>query len=294
MNINDFCIACEGARDKTQIFWHSTGYVSDEELKTGILKPHSLDLGNAFNKPGLSIYMWKTYNEAVTWSVYDMLCQFQYWLSELREMNSLTTGNIYDEIFEKDQMLKDYDNFTFEIWWDRNKRKCIIPARDSDELNNAMKYFDKHEISHIMLMLQTRSKYVSIGQTAALKEYTTRDPETKILDVVKIRIDKKLIKESCEVVPDAYFDDQYAICDASLMNRGLASFFNVNEFEFNRRFNNDNIYKLKQAALRGEVQTEKDVAEYMKKNNIKILKLNPIERVRLAMRGNRYIKKKYN
>lgn len=289
MNINNFCMACESLHNEsTQIFWHGTSIIFDGDLQSGFLSPRSLDLGNAFNKPGLSLFLWKTQQEAVNWSLFTLLTNFQFWLM-YRYVSDKKQDSMYDYIFEKDSMLKEYEKYVIDLFWDYNKGTIIIPNRDKYKLYNIIKYFEKHETYCYQIKVETRTRYVSIGQTSTLKEYTTRDPMTKIITLVCRAVGKDLINSVCEVVPDNFYNNRNAIGDAGLLNRGILSFFNTNDFEINRRTRCEDIRKLKTACGNGEFKTSEDVIKYIKANNIKIEKIYPMERLVRAYNGRKYL-----
>ena len=290
MNINEFESAVENFYNKRLTFWHGTICITGSAKDQGILTPSSIDLGNAFVKPGTSVFMWKTREEALKWSVGSILSHFQFWLDELKSIKSATKPKTsYDFLFEYDSALKDINNFKCHFWWDRVKKKTITPKSSVKKFNNIIKYFEKHDTGCLLLKLEARAKYVSIGQTATLDEYTSRDPETKIVNIEKVHITRKLINQYCEVVSDEYFNERDAISDAALMNRGILSFFNTNEYDINLRFNDD-VYDLRDAFYENNIG---DISRYMKENNLKIKKLYPVGRIVSTIQGKKYLKDNY-
>ena len=211
MNINDFCVACESSHEPTKIFYHGTSLLTQEIINMKKLSPTSIDLGNFFQKPGRSIFMWKTEKEALIWAIGDLLFVFNEWLDDISEKGGIDTSSMYCKKFTPDNILIDTDNFRFHSWWDRVRNCWIIPNKEKDNFNRAVTYFDKYNLYTYVLKLETRAKYVSIGQTATLREYTTRDPETKVVDIIPYRVTKKEIKIAYDIVPDSYFNEDYAI-----------------------------------------------------------------------------------
>ena len=63
MNVNNFCEATESIRFPTVTLYHGSG------KKYEMLQPVSLDLGNAFQKPGWSVFCWDNYKAAHSWSI---------------------------------------------------------------------------------------------------------------------------------------------------------------------------------------------------------------------------------
>lgn len=290
MTIFDFESACEGLLNGTKTFWHATVGVPDYIKAGDHMKPVSIDFGNAMQKPGKSIFMWKSEAEAKTWIAGLLLTNFNEYLGEIEEHKTINFESCYKHIFPKDKMLLD-DDLYVESWWDRVKCKWIIPERSKNSFMKAIEYFDKHPIYGYELQIETRSKYVSIGQTATLKEYTTRDPESIIKQIKKVRANKSFFMSSCEVVPDKYYDETDAICDASLMNRGILSFLNTNEYDKNSRYS-DTVGDIRSDFYSGKMEND-DVNGYLKKNKIHLLKMYPVERVMRTLRGRKYLKRKY-
>lgn len=289
MNVDKFCEACESSREPTKIFYHGTALVLQKTLDDRIMTPTSIDLGNAFVKPGRSIFMWKTEREALIWAVGDLLILFNEWLDDISEKGRIDPKTIACQIFEPDNALIDTDKFKFHPWWDRVGNCWIISDTEKDNFNRVLDYFDKHMIGTYVLKLETRAKYVSIGQTATLREYTTRDPATRIIDFTHYRVSRELIEMSCEVVIDTYFNEDEAIGDAALMNRGILSFFNTNEFDINARYNE----KIGEMRSEFNFNPTVDINEYMKNNNIKVIKMYPIERVYRTIKAKKYLKRRY-
>ena len=289
MFINEFCNLFKNHSKPTKIFYHGTSLVLQKTINDMIMTPTSIDIGNAFIKPGRSIFMWKTEEEAFKWAVGDLLIFFDEWLNSIKENGKINTETTACNIFVPDNALIDTEKFRIRPWWDRIKNCWIIPEREEANFKRVLAYFEKYKIGTYVLKLETHTKYVSIGQTSTLHEYTTRDPETKIIDYTHYRVRGKDIIFACEIVSDSYFEESDAIGDAALMNRGILSFFNTNEFDINARYNEE----LCKFRSKFNFSPNINVEEYMRDNDIKIIKMYPIERIYRTIRGKKYLKDKY-
>ena len=261
MNLNEFDAITESIGDGMITLYHG----ATELYKT--LEPIALDFGNAFVKPGWSLFCWKTYEEACGWAVWKAL--FRY-LRRLRE-----TGKI-----APDAKLSQY------IAWDPDKSRIKMTQSGFDFIKTMMSTNPvKSDICGYVYTFKSRRKYVSIGNDASHKEYTTREQHIKPDRIDKIPINEETIQNHALMLSEEDYIKFNTREDWDWFNRGLTSIFLTRDFTYNGMVNMPSINFIRRAMERGTLKPGDDLEKFMYKNGISIAHISPLKRIELQTMG---------
>lgn len=261
MNINEFSVAQESLIDGKITLYHG----ATELYKT--LEPTALDFGNAFTKPGWSLFCWKTYEEACGWAVWKSLWRY---LRGLREAGKIAP----------DVKLSQY------ITWDPEKSRIKMTQSGFNFIKSTMSTNPiKNNIYGYVYTFRSDRKYVSIGNDASHKEYTTRESHIKPDRIDKIPINEETIQKHALLLSENDYNKSNTREDWDWFNRGLTSLLLTRDFTYNSIVNSGNIDKIRKDMENGRLKPGDDLNEYMYRRNISIAHLSPIQRIKLQTFG---------
>ena len=261
MNLKEFDIVTESIGDGVITLYHG----SEHLFKT--LEPTALDFGNAFVKPGWSLFCWKTYEEACSWAVWRAV---SWYLSDLQESGKLAA----------DIKTSKY------ITWDQAKSRAKMTQSGFDFIKSTMiaNPNSKYPYGYVYTF-KTKRKYVSIGNDASHKEYTTREQHIKPIRIDKIKINEENIMKHILLVSDEEFNYRNSKEDWDWMNRGLTSLFLTRDYTYNSLVNKSAANQIWEDIHNGLLKPGDDLEEYMYKKRISIAHLSPLKRLKLQAVG---------
>ena len=261
MNLNEFDIVTESVGDGMITLYHGSEHLYNS------LEPTALDFGNAFVKPGWSLFCWKTYEEACSWAVWRAV---SWYLIELKDC-----GKIEDSV-----KLSRY------IIWDPNRSMAKMTQSGFDFIKSTMVANPNSKYPYgYVYTFKSKRKYVSIGNDASHKEYTTREQHIKPERVDKIKINEENIMKHVLLLPDDEYQKFNTKEDWDWMNRGLISLLLTRDFTYNVLVNSPSIAKIREDMQSGELKPGMDLERYMYKRNISIAHLSPLKRLKLQAAG---------
>ena len=136
-----------------------------------------------------------------------------------------------------------------------------------------------------MYTFKTNLKYVSIGNDASHKEYTTREKHIKPEQIDKIEINEDNIQKYVLLLSDNDYQQFNTKEEWNWMNRGLISLFLTRDFSYNGMVNMPSLNKIRKDMKNGNLKPGDDLEEYLYKKSISIAHLSPFERLKLQNVG---------
>ena len=261
MNLKEFDIVTEGIGDGMVTLYHG----SEHLFKT--LEPTALDFGNAFVKPGWSLFCWKTYEEACSWAVWRAV---SWYLTELKDSGKIA----------EDAKLSKY------ITWDPGKSRAKMTQSGFDFIKSTMIANPNIKYPYgYVYTLKSKRKYVSIGNDASHKEYTTREPHIKPEHIDKIKINEENIMKHILILPDDEYQRFNSKESWDWMNRGLTSLLLTRDFSYNGMVNMPSLNRIRKDMRDGLLKPGDDLEAYMYKKGVSIAHLSPLKRIKLQMTG---------
>lgn len=257
MNINDFCKATESLKPTLVTLYHG----SEKFFK--ILEPTGLDFGNAFVKPGWSLFCWKTYEEAYCWAV-------------MRALH-----NVLREMKRRGAPINSCTDFCIR---DPKTNKILINGGRFDELTEYMKQVSSYGYVYTF---KAHINHVSIGNDSSHQEYTVRENHIKPTKIEKISLSKANIDKYCDIIDESKYNDYTSNIKNNwdCMGRGLVSLLLTNDWSYNMFYNNATIKKIRKDMRDGILNPGDDLEKYMYEKNISIAYLSPSQRVKMKVVG---------
>lgn len=257
MNINEFSVAQESLIDRTITLYHGTA----ELYKT--LEPISLDFGNAFVKPGWSLFCWKTYDEAYCWAM-------------MRALH-----NVVREMKRRGAPISSCTNFCIR---DPKTNKILINGGRFDELTEYMKQVPSYGYVYTF---KAHINHVSFGNDSSHQEYTVRENHIKPTKIEKITLSKANMDKYCVILDESKYNDYTSNIKNNwdYMSRGLMSFLLTNDWSYNMFYNSATIKKIRKDMSDGILNPGDDLEKYMYEKNISIAHLSPSQRVKMKVVG---------
>lgn len=142
--------------------------------KLEVLKPIGLDLGNRLQKPGWSIFMWKTREEALIWALMKKCQQLK-------------------NVFKEQGVSK------FHAYWNYENDKVMM--RCTDEKGFRKYCMDNQVITYIYTVRENIFN-LGIGNDKTHDEYTIRGKEVKPINTEEIIINDEVIDNYITFVDD--------------------------------------------------------------------------------------------
>lgn len=230
------------------------------DTKYKVLKPIGLDLGNTFNKPGWSIFAFKTYDEALNWALYAALQTTIHALRDNDKTFRRETANFPNRVAE------------FNII----NGSAVVDQILIPPLFKALK---GRCFKAIVYTIDVDRKYVSIGNDSSLNEYTIRTT------VVPTKTDEYYIDET-NFAEFYRVTSSYGISHvlnnnkSGYGNRGFLSIFMNRDFVYHGyQEMNPTATKLYNAIENKKLKPGDDVLEFCERNNININKISLIDRL---------------
>ena len=261
MNLKEFDVITESIGDSTVTLYHGSEHLYDT------LEPTALDFGNAFVKPGWSLFCWTTYEEACSWAVWRAI---SWYLGDVQN-----TGKISADI-----------RTSRYIIWDQGKSRAKMTQSGFDFIKATMAANPNASYPYgYVYTLKSKRKYVSIGNDASHKEYTTREQHIKPERIDKIKINEENIMKHVLLMSDDDFQRHNSKEDWDWMNRGLTSLLLTRDFTYNTLVNKPGVRQIREDMWSGFLKPGDDLEEYMYRKGITIAHLSPLKRIKLQAAG---------
>lgn len=204
------------------------------------LEPMAIDFGNTFQKPGWSTFFFDNENLAEKWAV-------SMTLRKHRKTNP-NSPRVH----------------VYTVKTDANN---ILLMSTQEDMAVYDEYLGKTPVYCYVYTCTVPVSDIGIGNDSTHNEYTVRR-SVKPDKVRKIRITPELLRSMVTVMTR---DEIVKLRDANKNNmRGPLSIFMERDFYWNKAHNPDDVDKIFNAALTGELKPGDDIEEYIRKNNLKI------------------------
>lgn len=230
---------------------------SDEIVKE--FEPRVLDLGNAFQKPGWSIFCFDNHRSALNWAIMRKVQRYR------KKM-----GPTYEY---KDDI---------DCYWNTSTLNPLMTQKGFDLVVD--KLVGEYVYVHIF---DTSDKKVGVGHNVVHDEYTIRESIVPY-KVDKVKLTRKLLSEQIQIVDS--LDDMYNIMmkHESSINRGFNSLFMIHNFSDNKK-----VAKFLVTAVKNEeLKPGDDIEKFLDDNHMKMVEVNILKRLKFAILGE--INKKFD
>ena len=257
MNLKEFDIVTESIGDGTVTLYHGSANL----YKT--LEPVALDFGNAFQKPGWSLFCFKKKDIAISWAIMRTLYQL---LREMKRRN------------------KEINQFNDFFIWNGSKCKLII---NGGRLYELVEYMEEVPMKGYVYALKPHISHISFGNDSAHPEYTVRENHIKPTEISTIQLSKSNITKYCDIIDeDQYIKFRDNIKNQwSWMSRGLLSLLITNDWSYNLMENTENVKKIRDDISAGILKPGDDLEKYMTDKGIRLMNISPLKRIKLQMTG---------